>query len=443
MTPTELSATEAAEKIDKGELSSEELVQACLERIEAVEPEIQAWAHLDPDLALEQARQRDATRQAGMPCGPLHGIPVGIKDIFDTDDLPTENGTVIDRGRQPADDCTAVGLLREAGAVILGKTVTTELAVFTPGKTRNPRNPAHTPGGSSSGSAAAVAANMVPLAVGTQTNGSIIRPGAYCGVVGYKPSLGQISRHGVLAQSHHLDTVGVYGRSIEDVALIGDVLSVYDSQDPDMRPRGRPQLARSAAEDPPLDPIFAFVTPPVGVPLEADAREAFGEITEALSESCDEVELPEPFDQAVQLHRTIMVGDFAKSFAGYYARGGDALSDSLREMIEEGQKVLAADYNRAVDWIGVLNAGLDRVFERYDAIITPATTGTAPAGLDSTGNPAFCTLWTLCGTPAITLPLLQGENGLPIGVQLVGRRWEDGRLLRTARCLVERLGGQG
>jgi Asp-tRNA(Asn)/Glu-tRNA(Gln) amidotransferase A subunit family amidase len=439
---TSLGAVAAARRLRAGDMTSEQLARACLERIEAAEPEVQAWAHLDPDSALEQARARDAARQSGAACGPLHGVPVGIKDIFDTCDMPTENGTVLDAGRQPTEDCAVVSLLREAGAVILGKTVTTELAVFHPGKTRNPHNPAHTPGGSSSGSAAAVAAEMVPLAVGTQTNGSIIRPGAYCGVVGYKPTQGHISRHGVLAQSPHLDTVGVYGRSVEDVALIGDVLSVYDPRDPGMRPRSRPRLAEIAATEPPLDPILAFVKSPVWDQAEEDAKEAFGEIAEFLGEGCDEVELPEPFEQAIALHRSLMLGDFAKNFAGYYGRGAERLSPILRDMIEEGRGVLAMDYNRAVDWIEVLNAGLGQVFDRYDAILTPATTGEAPPGLDSTGSPAFCTMWTLCGTPAITLPLLSGATGLPIGVQLVGRRGDDARLLRTARWLTARVAAE-
>jgi Asp-tRNA(Asn)/Glu-tRNA(Gln) amidotransferase A subunit family amidase len=369
-------------------------------------------------------------------------VPVGIKDIFDTCDMPTENGTVLDAGQRPDEDCAVVSLLREAGAVILGKTVTTELAVFHPGKTRNPHNPAHTPGGSSSGSAAAVAAQMVPLAVGTQTNGSIIRPGSYCGVVGYKPTQGHISRHGVLAQSPHLDTVGVYGRSVEDAALIGDVLSVYDARDSGMRPRGRPHLAETAAAEPPLDPILAFVKSPVWDQAEEDVKEAFGEIAEFLGEGCDEVGLPGPFEQAIALHRSLMLGDFAKNFAGYYGRGAERLSPVLRDLIEEGRGVLAMDYNRAVDWIGVLNAGLGEVFDRYDAILTPATTGEAPPSLESTGSPAFCTLWTLCGTPAITLPLLSGATGLPIGVQLVGRRGDDARLLRTARWLSARVAAE-
>jgi len=439
MTPVELSAVEAARAIRAGELTSEELVEACLERIEAVDGDVQAWAHLDPEFALTQARALDAGRQADEPLGPLHGVPVGVKDIIDTEDLPTENGTVLDAGRQPRDDATVVSALRQAGAVILGKTVSTELAVYGPGKTRNPHNPAHTPGGSSSGSAAAVAAHMAPLAVGTQTNGSVIRPASYCGVVGFKPSHGLIPRTGVLPQSHWLDTVGVMARSVADAALIAEAIAGYDPADLDTRPRARPRLSEIAAEEPPLPPTLAFVKSPVWDNADAEVREAFAELAEFLGEGCDEVDLPEPFDHAVELHRTIMCADLAKSFAGYYARGKDKLTDILRSMIEEGQQTLAVDYNRAVDWREVLNAGLDQVFERYDAIITPAATGVAPAGLESTGSPEFCTLWTYCGTPAVTLPLMEGSGGLPLGVQLVGPRGGDARLLRTARWLTEKI----
>ena len=441
MTPIELSATEAARQLREGELSAEDMVTACLERIDEIDGEVQAWAHLDPDFALEQARARDAQRQAGDPLGPLHGVPVGIKDIFDTEGLPTENGTPLDSGRQPDRDCKAVSLLKEAGAVIMGKTVTTELAVYGPGKTHNPHNPDHTPGGSSSGSAAAVATGMVPLAIGSQTNGSIIRPASYCGVVGFKPSHGLIPRTGVLAQSRYLDTIGVMARSVEDAALCAEALVAHDPGDADTAPRGRPPMAKIAAEDPPLPPTLAFAKTAVWDQADKETQEAFGELKELLGEECDDLDLPDPFDHAVEWLRTIMYADLAKSFAGYYERGKDQLTNTLCEMIEEGQKTTAVEYNRAVDWRDVLNVGLEKVFERYDAIFTPATTGEAPAGLDSTGSPVFCTLWTYCGTPAIALPLMEGPNGLPLGVQLVGRRGDDARLLRTANWLTGHIAG--
>ena len=434
-----LSATEAARRIRDGELTSEELVQSCLERIDEIEDTIGAWTHLDKDYALAQASAAHERRRAGEALGPLHGVPVAVKDIFDTQDMPTENGSPLDAGRTPRRDATVVSLLREAGAVIMGKTVTTEFAVYHPGKTANPHDPARTPGGSSSGSTAAVAAGMVPLALGSQTNGSVIRPAAFCGVVGFKPTHGLISRHGILALSRPVDTVGVFARSVEDAALMADCLTAYDEHDPDMVPHGRPRLAEVVAQEPPVTPKLAFVKSPVWDKTEADTRAAFAELTEALGETCDEVALPEPFDRAVAMHRAIMTADLAKSLAGYYDRGRERISPVLRGMIEEGQTVTAVDYNRAVDSIEVLNAGLNQIFEHYDAILTPAAAGEAPLGLDATGDPVFCTIWTLCGTPAITLPLLSGSNGMPMGVQLVGRRGDDARLLRTARWLSETL----
>ena len=442
MTLIELSATEAIGKIRNGEMTSEELVQACLDRIEQVDGDIEAWAHLKPDYALDQARMLDTRRQAGGPVGPLHGIPVGIKDILDTDSLPTENGTVLDSGRQPMANCRVVSLLEEAGAVIMGKTVSTELAVFGPGKTRNPRNPKHTPGGSSSGSAAAVASHMVPLAIGTQTNGSVIRPASFCGVVGFKPTHGLIPRTGILAQSRWLDTVGVFARSVEDAAMLAEVLVAHDPGDPDTTARARPPLSETAGEEPPLPPLLTFAKTAVWDQADQETQDAFGELVELLGDGCGELHLPEPFEHAVALHGTIMKADLAKSFAGYYERGKDRLTDILKAMIEDGQKITAVDYNNAVDRREFLNGGLDGVFDRYDAIITPAAVGEAPAGLDSTGSPIFNSLWTYCGTPAITLPLMAGPNGLPLGVQLVGRRGDDARLLRTARWLMARVAAE-
>jgi len=439
MSLIELSATEAAQKIRDGEISSEELVQACLDRINEVDSEIEAWAHLNPDFALEQARALDKLRAAGGPVGPLHGIPVGIKDIFDTGDIPTENGTVLNSGRQPVDDCRVVSLLKEAGCVIMGKTVTTELAVFGPGKTKNPHNPAHTPGGSSSGSAAAVASHMVPLAIGTQTNGSIIRPASYCGIVGFKPTHGLIPRTGVLDQSAPLDTVGTYARSIEDVALLTEALVAHDPGDKYTRARARPPLVETAAGEPPLTPVIAFAKTAVWDQADKETQESFIELADLLGDDCTEIELPEAFDNVVEWHRNIMNADIAKSYAGYYEHGKDKLTDILCEMFEFGQKVSAVDYNMAIKYQDVLNGALNTVFHDYDIIITPATTGPAPAGLEATGSPVFNTLWTFTGVPAITLPLMEAKNGLPVGVQVIGPRDDDARLLRAANWLMDRV----
>jgi Asp-tRNA(Asn)/Glu-tRNA(Gln) amidotransferase A subunit family amidase len=275
-----LSASEAARLIRDGALTSEQLVEACLARIREVEARVQAWTFLSAEHALAQARALDELRLSGQAIGPLHGVPVGIKDIFDTADMPTENGSVIHAGRTPARDATAVSRLRAAGAVIMGKTVTTEFAYFAPGKTRNPHNPEHTPGGSSSGSAAAVASGMVPLALGSQTNGSTIRPAAYCGVVGFKPSHGLVSRHRVAALSRTLDHVGILARTLDDIALVAQELVGYDEADPDTRPRASIPFVDIASEEPPLPPLFALVKTPMWERAEEDTREGFAELAE-------------------------------------------------------------------------------------------------------------------------------------------------------------------
>ncbi|MGI9384194.1 MAG: amidase [Methyloligellaceae bacterium] len=435
---TALTAADAARRIAEGEITSEALVTACLERIAQTEETVGAWAHLDAELALAQARQADQWRRQGHMVGPLHGVPVGIKDIIDTADLPTENGTAIHAGRQPGDDAAAVQALRDAGAVTMGKTVTTELAVFHPGKTRNPHNPEHTPGGSSSGSAAAVASGMVPLAVGSQTNGSMLRPAAYCGVFGLKPTFGLISRSGVLSQSPPLDTLGVFARTLEDLGLIADCLTAFDARDTAMWPRSRPRLRDTAMGDVPVTPMLAFVKSPVWDHADDVTKEAFAELADVLGEQCDEVELPEVFDKTVELHRTIMLADIAKSYGPLHEKAPDKISGTLAGMIEEGRSILAVDYNLALEWQSALYAGLEQVFERYDAIVTPSAPGPAPKGLDATGSPIFNTLWTYTGVPAVNLPILEAD-GLPLGVQLVGPRREDGRLLRTASWLVRHL----
>ncbi|MSP95797.1 MAG: amidase [Betaproteobacteria bacterium] len=433
-----LSASDAARAIHDGLISSEQLVDACLARIEAVEPAVQAWQYLDPKHARAQARARDLDRMEGRSIGPLHGVPVGVKDIIDTTDMPTEDGTILHSGRTPDADAAVVAMLRAAGAVIMGKTVTTECATFAPGKTRNPHNPEHTPGGSSSGSAAAVAAGMVPLSLGTQTNGSVIRPASFCGVYGFKPTHGLIARHGILKLSRTLDHVGVFGRTLEDVALLAEQLTGYDARDPDTRPRARIPFLQVAAAEPPFAPRFAFVKTPLWERAEEETRSAFAELAEVLGVQCEEYELPESSREAWDWHRMIMEAEMAVNLDLEWDKGRDHLSESLRSQLARGREVRALDYQKALARIAILNQGFDDLFSRYDAVLTPAASGTAPL-LATTGDPAFCTLWTLCGMPAISLPLMNGANGLPLGVQLVGQRNGDARLLRTARWLVGRV----
>ena len=436
-----LSASEAARVIRDGLISSEQLVEACLTQISKIDGQVQAWTFLDPDHALAQARAADEYRLSGQPTGALHGVPVGIKDIFDTADMPTENGSALYAGRTPSRDSTVVSMLRAAGAVIMGKTVTTEFAYFSPGKTRNPHNPEHTPGGSSSGSAAAVGAEMVPLALGSQTNGSTIRPAAFCGVIGFKPTHGLISRHGVLALSRTLDHVGLFARTIDDIALVAEQFAGHDEGDPDTRPRARIPFIDVAAQEPPLPPMFGFIKTPMWERTDEDTKEGFAEIVEQLGSQVEEVELFPSATEAWQWHQTIMAAEMAANLEREWNPGRDRLSEQLRAQIERGRDVRAVDYQRAISRIMPIHESLLELFEqRYDAILTPAAPGPAPKGLASTGDPAFCTLWTLCGMPAISLPLLQStNNGLPLGVQLVGPRHGDARLLRTAKWLSARM----
>jgi Asp-tRNA(Asn)/Glu-tRNA(Gln) amidotransferase A subunit family amidase len=437
-----LSLTEAVADIRDGRISAAELVADCLKRVDDVDADIEAWAFLDRDHAMRQAEAADHNRKQGKAIGPLHGVPIGIKDIFDTGDLPTEFGSRLWVGRTPRRDSAAVARLRAAGAVIMGKTVTTEYAYFTPGKTRNPHDPKRTPGGSSSGSAAAVAAHMVPGAIGSQTNGSVIRPAAFCGVVGFKPTHGLIPRSGALLLSRTLDHVGVFTRSVEDAALLAEVLAGFDEEDPDTRAVARPPLAQVAASEPPLPPRFAFVRSPAWKHVEAPMSAGFAELVETLGEAASEVELDAGFERALDMHRTVMEVEMAHNLHRDYEQGRDQLSERLRGLIERGRRQLAIDYTRAVAGAAPLNSALDPVFDEYDAILTPSAPGEAPPSLETTGNPAFCTIWTYLGTPAVSLPLLRSQAGMPLGVQLVGRRGNDARLLRTARWLATTLAGK-
>lgn len=434
-----LTAIEAADQIAAGEMSAETYIGACLDHIEAIDNKVQAFVHIDPEDALRQARALDERQQRGVPLGPLHGVPVAIKDIFDTADYPTECGSPILKGRRPSRDCSVVARLREAGAVIIGKTVTTELAYFHPGATRNPHDLERTPGGSSSGSAAAVAAGMVPLAIGSQTNGSVIRPASYCGIYGCKPTHGAISRHGALILSQALDHVGPFARSLADLALVLEVLAGYDPQDSDTRPVAAPSFLEMVAEDPPLPPRFAFVRTPVWDKADAEAQSAFEDFAAALGAQARIVDLPDSYAAAWNDHRAIMATDMAHNLNGIVTKGGaDSSSQTLRDLLSEGEQVSAVRYLTARDNARRYADGICEIFKEYDAIITPATTGVAPKG-QATGSPAFCSLWTLTGLPALSLPLLSGEDDMPIGVQLIGDRGDDARLLRTANWLVEQV----
>lgn len=434
-----LGAVEVRQHLGAGDFSVSDYAHALLARVDGVEADVLAWQHLDREHLLQQAEAADQAHAAGVPDGALFGLPVGVKDIIDTAGVPTENGTVLHAGRVPRRDAFVVRRLLAAGGLLMGKTVTTELATYAPGCTRNPNSLAHTPGGSSSGSAAAVAAGMVPLAIGTQTNGSVIRPASFCGVYGFKPGTGLISRSGVLTQSPSFDAVGVFGRTLADVALLAEVIAGHDESDSSTILRAAPPLTRIAASEVPLPPTLAWVETPFWNQVAADAQAAFSELVDLLGPRAVRFELPFDAQQVVDWHKLVMEAEIADSFAHFYRSGSDRLSASLQSQIERGRTTTAVDYRRALAQIPALLESIDALFDHCDAILTPATLGTAPAGLESTGDPLMCTLWSYLGMPALSLPLLHGENGLPIGVQLVGRRGDDARLLRSARWLVRQV----
>ena len=434
-----LTAVNIVQSLKKGEFTCEELVANYIDHINKYEKNVKAWEFFDETLILQQAKKLDQDHQSGKVHGDLHGVPVGIKDIFDTENMPTSDGTEIHKENPSWSDCTVVSKLKQAGAIIMGKTVTTELAYYSPGKTKNPHDPTRTPGGSSSGSAAAVASHMVPLAIGSQTNGSVIRPASYCGVVGYKPTKGLISRHLVLQISRALDQIGVFSNTLEDAALISEQLFGYDKQDPDTSLSAKPKLLDATKQKPPLEPIFAYIKLPFMDELDEDAKKGFEEIKDELKGKIDEIELPEGFVDIPEWHKVIMESDMARSFSVEYTKSKHKLSNNIIEAIERGMKYTAVEYNNALSKIDAANIYFKQFFYDYDAILTPSASGEAPKGLKSTGNPIFCTIWTFCGMPCISLPLLKGRNGLPIGVQLVSSLFDDERLFRNASWLTKKI----
>jgi Asp-tRNA(Asn)/Glu-tRNA(Gln) amidotransferase A subunit family amidase len=408
-------AAEAARRIAAGELTSAALVAACLERISERDDAVRAWAHIDAGAALAQARGRDA---APAPLGPLHGVPVGVKDIVDTADLPTECGTPIYEGRRPGRDAACVARLRAAGAVVIGKTVTTELAYFRPGKTRNPAAPDRTPGGSSSGSAAAVADGQVPVAIGSQTAGSVVRPAAYCGVLGLKPARGLVDLTGVKALSGALDTLGWFAREPEDLDLLGVVLA-----------DGWPE----APDDPDAPPAVAFARTPWWERADDDGRRAVEDAARRLAEAgatVRELELPERFAPLAEAQEQLMAFDMARSLAHELEHHGDELSDVLRAFLERGHAVPREDAERAVALGAECRALLAEHLEAGETLLVPAVTGEPPPlEAENTGDPLFCRAWTLLGVPAIAVPAGIGPGGAPIGVQLVAPAGGDAALV--------------
>jgi Asp-tRNA(Asn)/Glu-tRNA(Gln) amidotransferase A subunit family amidase len=421
----QLSATDAAARIAAGTLKSETLVAACIERIRARESEVRAWAHFDPEAALSHARARDKES----PRTRMHGIPVGVKDVIDTVDMPTEYGSPIYRGYRPAADAACVAQVRELGGVLLGKTVTTEFATRHPNKTRNPHNTAHTPGGSSSGSAAAVVDGMVPLAIGTQTSSSIIRPAAFCGAVGYKPTHGLVNRAGLKALAESLDTIGVLARTVPDAALLVEELS------------GSPPAPFGEVAK--LEPRIGFCRTPYWDQADRATQAALEGAVPRLAAAgarVSEIALNGEFADLAEAQIKVSSFEFYRSLTYERTRFPDLISENLMGRILAGGRVTRSQYEDAQALARRCRARLGDLYRNHDVLLAPSATGEAPRGLESTGEPIFGLMWTLMLGPTVTLPVFTGPSGLPLGAQIAGPHGQDGPTLLCAEWIMRALG---
>lgn len=428
----ELGAAEAARRIRTGTLSPVDLLAACLERIEATDPVVKAWVHLDREGALRTARQREIEAAEGRFWGVLHGVPVALKDIFDAAGLPTTAGAASFAHRQPTVDATSVARLRGAGAVVLGKVTTTAFAYLDPTATRNPWNPEHTPGGSSSGPAAAVAARMAPLALGSQTVGSVLRPAAYCGVVGLKPTYGRIGAAGVVPLSSSLDHVGIFSRTVEDCAVALDVMAGFDPADP---------LSSGAAVDDYGGAIARPAAPRIGylsalldraAPDMAKHVDDAARALQSAGAQVGHVDLPPSYTGIHEAGATVMRAEAAAYHASMFARHAQEYPPKIREAIELGRRIPAVDYLAAQQARHAFRREMAALAGRYDALLLPTAGAPAPKGLGSTGDPYFCAPWSFAGMPALTLPSGLDGSGLPLSLQLVGGVFAEARLLAAA-----------
>ena len=424
-----LTASEIVSAIAARKTTAEAVARACLDHIAAREPQVEAWQFLDPDLVLKQARALDASGKVGA----LQGVPVGIKDIIDTSDMPTEYGTPIHKGHRPHMDAAVVALTRRAGGLIMGKTVTTEFANRHPGKTHHPQDPARTPGGSSSGSAAAVGDHMVPLAVGTQTTGSTIRPAAYCGCVGYRPTWGDIRCHGVMEAAGSVDTVGLIARSVEDIALYRDVLLGITPQ---------PMAAQVAqAAQAPQALRLGFCRTPFWDQCDPATQKSLEDCAVHLARagaSVTDVALPDDFKRIDDAHRWVSSFEFARNRAWEIDHHYNLISETLRNnRLKDGLACSFETYREARGFLARMRRRMHDVFNHYDVLLAPSASGEAPLGLNATGNASHCVLWTSTHVPCMTLPLFTGPSGLPVGAQLIAARNNDRKLFEAARWVMQ------
>ncbi len=420
----QLSATEIADGVTTGAFSAEAVTLSCLDSVAEREDAVMAWEFLDPELALAQARALDAAPEKGL----LAGVPVGVKDIIDTRDMPTGMGSPVYDGHRPPTDASCVARLRAAGAVILGKTVTCEFAGLTPRKTANPHDPARTPGGSSSGSCAAVADGMVPVALGTQTGGSVLRPSSYCGIVGFKPSFDTFSLKGVFPAAESLDTLGLHARTIDDIELLTSALLLRDH-------KPAPEMPR-----PPVVGLCKTSMWDDAQPESRAAVETAAEAMKAAGASIRDFELPEEFEWLADVRRKINARERAVAMAGEWATDRERLSDQLRATVQAGIDTPFEDYLDAMYLMETCRARMNQTFEGCDVLLTPAVDGEAPVGLDDTGSPRFQALWTMLHVPTITLPTHTGPNGLPVGIQLVAPYRADRALMAISRWTQDAVG---
>ena len=439
--PNELTATQAARAIATRSITVTDLAKACLDRIDGLNDRLKAWVYVDRDTVLADARTADEIVAAGKPVGPLHGVPIGLKDIYYTAGIPTRAGSEVYKDFVPDHDATSLTLLKHAGAIMLGKAVTTEFACRDPSPTFNPWNPAHTPGGSSSGSAVAVAARMCPAALGSQTVGSVLRPAAYNGIVGFKPTFGRVSRYGVVPVSWNLDHVGWLVRSVEDAACLLQVMAGPDANDPVSSRRSVGDY-QSAIVDPPA-PRIGFLRRYFYDLADAETRRHVDGIVERLAQAgadIEELPLPDSIETAYVDQRLIMGVEAASFHEPMYRRQAEDYQPLIREMLAEGLATDGVVYTRALENRRQFTADMEQVAQQCDVLLTPSTPSPPLADRTNTGDAAFQGPWTSCGLPAITLPSGIAESGLPFGIQLVASPFAETRLLSAAAWCESVLG---
>jgi len=430
-----LSLEELAKKIKEAELTSVEVCEKYIERINKFEKDVKAWAHFDKKVLLEKATEADDHRRSGKPVGLLHGVPIAVKDIIGTVDMPTECGTVIRKGKSYSQNAEIIDLLHASGAIVMGKTATSELAYLGPPATTNPHDKNRTPGGSSSGSAASVASFMAPASIGSQTGGSVIRPASYCGVVGYKPSYGLISRNGVLRTSYSLDQIGMFGRKVEDVAMLAKVLIKKDKYDAATIHYSTENILSETKKGPIFEPKFIFYKTDHWKIIDKKSRESFEYFIKSFKKNIEIFDTPSYFKDIHKYHQIIHETDLANNFSVYFKKFKKKLSKYMQDAISNGNKYTAKEYAEAIDFMKRSYESYEEVFEDYHGVLSPSSPGVAPKGLKSTGTAEFNKVWSYLGTPCISLPLLEGENNLPLGVQLIGNKYDDHRFLGVANWL--------